>query len=80
MTARSLWNQNVLQSFANLLTNGDTVRSGWIFSIQGLTLVVASFPIMWASDVWSREGVLKASVVIGAPAFGMLSYASIVER
>ena len=65
---RSIWNQNVLATFAFLLRDGDPKAVGFLTAAMGTSQLLVSFPAGYLSDKYRRDTILKVSSGIGVGA------------
>jgi MFS family permease len=65
---RSIWNQNVLATFAFLLRDGDPKAVGFMTAAMGLSQLLVSFPSGYLADKYRRDSMLKVASIIGVAA------------
>jgi len=65
---RSIWNQNVLATYAFLLQDGDPKAIGFLTASMGLSQLVASFPSAILADKYRRDYMLRVASLVGVAA------------
>lgn len=65
---RSIWNQNVLATFAFLIRDGDPKAVGFMTAVMGLSQLIVSFPTGFLADKYRRDSMAKVASIVGLAA------------
>jgi hypothetical protein len=76
---RSIWNQNVLATFAFLLKDGDPKAVGFMTAAMGLCQLAASAPTGVLADRYRRDALLKVASIVGLLAVSTTTYSILLS-